>query len=146
MSKIEQIINVNQATVESTADVIFVNGEAYTFKNTGLTRRVFVNKEKTLVIKVPTQTHFQIHNDNEAKLWAEASDEIRLQLAETKQLSNGYILQEYLHTLDDKDTEAWLGRSMKMSEIRFATSCRNDVGYDDEGRLKCYDYDEFKKY
>lgn len=46
MSKIEQIVNVNTATVESKADVILVNGEAFTYKNSGLTRRVFVNKAK----------------------------------------------------------------------------------------------------
>ena len=146
MSKIEHIINVNTATVESKADVIMVNGEAFTFKNTGLTRRVFENKSKTLIIKVPVRKEYQDHNDNEAKLWEEATEEERSQLAETKRLSNGYILQEYLHTLDDDDTEKWLNRPMTMAEIRFATSCRNDVGYDTEGRLKCYDYDEFKQY
>lgn len=38
MSRIEHIVNIKTATVESTADVIFVNGEAFTYKNTGLTR------------------------------------------------------------------------------------------------------------
>jgi len=146
MSKIEHIINVSTATVESKADVIIVNGEAFTYKNTGLTRRVFENKDKTLIIKVPVEKEYQRHNDNEAELWEQATEEERSQLAETKRLSNGYILQEYLHTLDDKDTEAWLGRPMTMAEIRFATSCRNDVGYDENKNLKCYDYDEFKQY
>lgn len=146
MSKIEHIINVKQATVESKADVIFINGEAFTFKNTGLTRRVFVNKDKTLIVKVPIHDLDQMHNDNEAKMWENASEEKRAQLAETKRLSNGYILQEYLHTLDDKDTPEWLGRGMTMPEIRFASSCRNDVGYDENKVLKCYDYDEFKAY
>ena len=99
MAKIEQIVNVSTATVESTADVILVNNEVFTYKNTGLTRRVFANKDKTLVVKVPIQVDFQHHNDNEATLWNEASDEVRSQLAETQRLSNGYILQEYLQTL-----------------------------------------------
>ena len=146
MAKIEQIVNVSTATVESTADVILVNNEVFTYKNTGLTRRVFANKDKTLVVKVPIQVDFQRHNDNEATLWNEASDEVRLQLAETQRLSNGYILQEYLHTLDDKETQEWLGRPMTNKEIRFATSCRNEVGYDANGVLKCFDYDEFKQY
>jgi len=146
MSKIEQIINVDTATIESKADVVIVNGEAFTYKNTGLTRRVFENKTKTLIIKVPIRKEYQDHNDNEAKLWEEADEQTRSQLAETKRLSNGYILQEYLHTLDDKNTEEWLGRPMTMAEIRFATSCRNDVGYDENRNLKCYDYDEFKQY
>lgn len=146
MEKIEQIINVNMATVESQADVILVNGEVFTYKNTGLTRRVFVNKEKTLIIKVPITNQYQEHNDNEAELWNTASDEDKEQLAETKRLSNGYILQEFLQTLDDPTTKDYLGRPMTMKEVNFAMSCRNDVGYDTEGRLKCYDYDEFKKY
>jgi hypothetical protein len=144
MSKIEQIINVNTATVESTAVVILVNGEAFTYKNSGLTRRVFVNADKTLIIKVPITVLDQVHNDNEAELWSEADEETRSQLAETQRLSNGYILQEFLQTLDDETTEEWLNRPMSMSEIRFATSCRNEVGYDTNGKLKCYDYDEFK--
>ena len=144
MSKIEQIVNVNTATVESKADVILVNGEAFTYKNSGLTRRVFVNKDKTLIIKVPITVEDQRHNDKEAELWSEADEETRSQLAETQRLSNGYILQEFLQTLDDETTEGWLNRPMTMSEIRFATSCRNEVGYDTNGKLKCYDYDEFK--
>jgi hypothetical protein len=146
MEKIEQIINISTATVESQADVIIVNGEAFTYKNAGITRTVFVNKAKTLVIKVPNEKHYQRHNDNEAELWNEASDEDKEQLAETKILSNGYILQEFLQTLDDPDTAINLGRTLTMDEIYFAGSCRNDVGFDTEGRLKCYDYDEFKKY
>lgn len=146
MSKIEHVINVSTATVESKADVIIINGEAFTYKNTGLTRRVFVNKDKTLIVKVPIHTYDQDHNDNEAELWENASEETRAELAETKRLPNGYILQEFLQTLDDDSTKEWLGRSMTMSEIRFASSCRNEVGYDASGKLKCYDYDEFKKY
>ena len=96
MTKIEQIVNVNTATVESTADVILVNGEAFTYKNSGLTRRVFENKDKTLVVKVPIDVEYQRHNDNEATLWNEASEEVRSQLAETQRLPNGYIVQEYL--------------------------------------------------
>jgi hypothetical protein len=128
MSRIEQILDVNVATVESTADVILVNGEAFTFKSSGLTRRVFVNKDKTLIVKVPITIYDQAHNDMEAELWQEADEETRSQLAETQRLPNGYILQEFLQTLDDDTTEEWLGRPMTMAEIRFATSCRNDVG------------------
>lgn len=146
MNKIEQIIDVNTASVVSKADVILVNGKVFTYKNTGLTRRVFVNEDKTLIVKVPITRHDQKHNDNEAELWNTLSVDDRKQLAETQRLSNGYILQEYLHTLDDTDTEEWLGRPMTMPEILFAGSCRNDVGFDSNGVLKCYDYDEFKKY
>jgi hypothetical protein len=146
MSRIEQIVDVNTATVESTADVILVNGEAFTYKNSGLTRRVFVNKDKTLVVKVPINTYDQTHNDKEAKHWSESSEEERKQLAETKRLPNGFIVQEFLQTLDDDTTPEWLGRPLTMTEIAFASSCRSEVGFDANGVLKCYDYDEFKKY
>ena len=146
MSRIEHIVDVKTATVESTADVILVNGEAFTYKNTGLTRRVFVNKDKTLVVKVPVNIFDQKHNDKEAEHWENCSEEERKQLAETKRLANGYILQEFLQTLDDDSTPEWLGRPMTMTEIGFASSCRSDVGFDANGVLKCYDYDEFKKY
>lgn len=146
MTKIEHIIEVNTATVESKADVIFVNGQVFTYKNSGLTRRVFVNEDKTLVVKVPVDTQSQIHNDAEITFWGEASDEIKPQLAETKRLPNGWVIQEYLHTLDDPETENWLGRSLTNKEIRFAASCRSDVGFDDEGNIKCYDLEEYKKW
>lgn len=146
MTKIEHIINVNIATVESTADVIYVNGEVFTYKNSGLTRRVFVNEDKTLVVKVPVNQEDDIHNDAEAEVWDNSNDETKLQMAETKRLPNGWIVQEYLHTLDDPTTEEWLERPLTNKEIRFAASCRSDVGFDNEGNLKCYDLEEFKKY
>jgi hypothetical protein len=146
MNKIEHIIDINTATIESTADVIVVGTEVFTFKNTGLTRRVFVNKDKTLVVKVPITRHDQRHNDNEAEHWKDCTEEQRKELAETKRLSNGYIVQEFLQTLDDDTTPEWLGRPLTMTEIGFASSCRSEVGFDTNGVLKCYDYDEYKKY
>ncbi len=146
MNKIEHIIDINTATIESTADVIVVGTEVFTFKNTGLTRRVFVNKDKTLVVKVPITRHDQRHNDNEAEHWKDCTEEQRKELAETKRLTNGYIVQEFLQTLDDDTTPEWLGRPLTMTEIGFASSCRSEVGFDTNGVLKCYDYDEYKKY
>lgn len=142
----EIIINANQDSLENNADVIIVNGEAFTYKNTGLTRRVFANADKTLVIKVPVEKHSQHFNEEEQKCWDNASEEKRKELANTSMLANGYIMQEYLHTIDDDSTAEWLGRPMTMKEIRFAGSCRDDVGYDKDGNLKCYDLHEYKQY
>lgn len=144
--KIIHVINVNQATVESKVDVIVVNGDIFTFKNNGLTRRVFANKEKGIVVKVPlTQLDYK-HNENEAEKWKNGSDEVKEQLAESHLLPNGYLVQEYLHTLDDEETAEWLTRDLTTEEILFAQSCRNEVGFDEDGNLKCYDYDEYKRY
>lgn len=144
--KILNILQVNIATVESKADVIIVDGKPFFFKNTGLTRRVFVNEEKTLVVKVPiTDLDFR-HNQNEADTWKNGDDDVKKELAESHLLPNGFLIQEYLHTIDDDATEEWLGRPLTMSEIHFSQSCRNEVGFDADGNLKCYDYDEYKRY
>lgn len=144
----EIIYNINheQYSQENDADAIIVNGEVYTFKATGLTRRVFANEDKTKVIKVPVKLNTFHFNDEEMKCWNNASEEIRLELASTKILENGYIEQEYLHTLDDKSTEEWLGRPMTQKEIRFGNSCRQDVGYDKDRNIKCFDLHEYKQY
>jgi hypothetical protein len=142
----EYNINHEQFSKEASADVIVVNNEIFTYKNSGLTRRVFVNESKTKVIKVPVKLDTYHFNKEEIECWENADEETRLELATTKILENGYIEQEYLHTLDDPDTEEWLGRPMTQKEIRFASSCRNDVGYDSEGNLKCFDLHEYKQY
>ena len=139
-------INHEQYSQENDADVIIVNGEAFTFKATGLTRRVFANADKTKVIKVPVKLDTFHYNDEEIKCWEKASEEVKLEMASTKILENGYIEQEFLHTLDDPTTEEWLGRHLKQKEIRFAKSCRNDVGFDEAGNLKCFDLHEYKLY
>lgn len=144
MSKIEHTIS--QDSEENRADVIIVNGEAFTYKATGNTRRVFVNADKTRVIKVPVQRNYQHFNNEEIEIWNATTDEIRKELAETSILDNGYIMQEFLHTLDDESTPQWLGRVMTMKEIRFADACRSDVGYDKDGNLKCFDLPEYKNY
>lgn len=143
---IEYKINYEQYSQENSADVIIVKGETYTFKSSGLTRRVFANSDKTKVIKVPVKLNTFHFNNEEVDCWNNADDETRLELASTKILENGYIEQEYLHTLDDDTTPNWLGRPMTQKEIRFATSCRDDVGYDNDGNLKCFDLHEYKQY
>ena len=119
MSQFE--INISQYSKENKADVIIVNGEIFTFKATGLTRRVFKNKDKTKVIKVPVQITSFDYNQQEIDIWDNSTIEKKLDLASTKLLSNGYIEQEFLHTLDDVETDKWLGRSMTQKEIRFAS-------------------------
>lgn len=142
----EYNINLDQFSQENNADIIIVNGEAFYYKASGITRRVFANKEKTKVIKVPVERDAFRWNEEEIRCWNEANEQTRLELASTKLLENGYIEQEYLHTLDDPSTEDWLGRPMTMKEIRLAKSCRQDVGYDKDGNLKCFDLHEYKQW
>lgn len=131
---------------DNKGDVIIVNGEAFTYKAMGNTRKVFVNADKTKVIKIPIGYSYQNFNQEEIDLFERANEEKRKEIAHTEMLESGYIMQEYLHTLDDPDTFDWLGRIMTMKEIRFADSCRSDVGYDKDGNLKCFDIHEYKKY
>jgi hypothetical protein len=133
-------------TLEAKADVIIVNGETFTYKSSGLTRRVFANASKTQVVKVPITYFDQVQNNEEIEIFKNASDEKKGLIAHTEILDNGYIVQEYLQTLDDPTTEEWLKRPMTMSEIRFANSCRRDVGFDKDGVLKCFDLPEYKQY
>lgn len=126
--------------------VIVYNNEIYVYKNSGFTRHVYANEDKTKVIKVPVEMRGAHWNETEIAIWDEASYEKRQQLAYTELLPMGWIQQEYLHTLDDESTESWLGRILTMEEIRFASSCRNDVGFDADGNLKCFDLHEYKNY
>lgn len=138
--------NISNDASQNNADVVVVNGETFTFKATGLTRRVFANADKTKVVKIPVRNDYQHFNDEEFELYNDANEEKRKEIAETSQLEHGFIIQEYLYTLDDPATPNWLNRPMTMKEIRFADSCRSDVGYDKDGNLKCFDIHEYKKY
>jgi len=140
--KIEYKINHEQFSQENKADLVIINGEIFTYKNTGLTRRVFVNDDKTKVVKIPVYLNSFDFNTEENECWVNASENVKSEMANTQILDNGYIIQEFLHTLDDENTEEWLGRDMSMKEISFAKSCRNDVGYDENGKLKCFDLNE----
>lgn len=127
---------------ESEKDVIVINGEIFTYKSSGITRKVYANESKTKVVKVCIERG-NYFNQEEIDIYTSVSD--KSQLAETKLLDNGYIEQEFLHTLDDEETFK-LFPNMTNEQIRFARSCRGDVGFDKNGVLKCHDLEEFKKY
>lgn len=140
------IINTDRLAQEQDNDVIIVNGEAFTYKNSGLTRRVYVNKDKTLVIKIPLKESYNYCNKEEVSIYENAADKVKTQMAETKILPNGYIMQEFLWTLDDPLIDEIITRDITVDEIRFARSCREDVGFDKNGVMKCHDLEEFRKY
>lgn len=140
------IINTDRLAQEQDNDVIIVNGEAFTYKNSGLTRRVYANKDKTSVIKIPLKESYTHCNKEEVSIYENAPDKVKAQMAETKMLPNGYIMQEFLWTLDDPLTDETITRDITVEEIRFARSCREDVGFDKNGVMKCHDLEEFRKY
>lgn len=136
----------DQLSREKDEDVIIVNGEAFTYKASGLTRRVYQNADKTKVIKIALRTSYQNNNLEEAKIYENASEKVKSQMAETRLLDNGYIEQEFLWTLDDPLTESTITREITVEEIRFARSCREDVGFDKNGVMKVHDLEEYGKY
>lgn len=136
----------DKIAIEQDTDVIIVNGEAFTYKASGLTRRVYANKDKTSVIKIPLKESYNYANKEEMQIYEDASEKVKPQMAETEMLPNGYIKQEFLWTLDDPLTDEMITRKITTEEIRFARSCRNDVGFDKNGAMKCHDLEEFKKY
>ena len=140
------IINTDRLAQEQDNDVIIVNGEAFTYKSSGLTRRVYANKDKTFVIKIPLKESYSYCNKEEISIYENASEKTKSQMAETQILPNGYIMQEFLWSLDDPLTDGVITRKITAEEIRFARSCREDVGFDKDGVMKCFDLEEFKKY
>jgi len=56
------------------------------------------------------------------------------------QLVNGMVEQEFLTPIK------FGGRRLSIPQKLFASKCRNEVGWTDDGRLVCFDLDEFKKY
>ncbi len=140
---IENQIVINLNNEDFTESIVYFQGECFFYKNSGLTRHVFANKDKTKVIKIPIEDIF--FNIEENDIYQNASDEVKEQFAITE-LKDGYIIQEFLYTLDDPETEKWLGRGLTIAEIKLAMSCRSNVGFDKNFKLKVYDLHEYKKY
>jgi hypothetical protein len=136
---------------EVKGDAVFHNGEVFTFHDTGLTRRVYVNADRTKVLKVPVSLLDYEHNRHEAESWENMSEEKRQEFAECKLLSNGWLEMEFLVTLkelseNEKVAEEWSHLELSAEDMAFAASCRNEVGFDKDGKMKCYDYDEYRRY
>lgn len=141
MIKIEQILKQEEVSSDVKKQVVLYKGEAYTYFDSGLTRHVFVNKEKTKVIKFLIEKDMKDYNFEEADIYKTSSKKIRKEMASTKLECNGMVIeQEYCNPVKMDN------RKMTMAQILFASSCRNEVGWTNDGRLVCFDLDEYKKY
>lgn len=122
-------------------DAILYNGEIFTYLDSGLTRNVFVNESKTLVIKQLIFKDGFDFNEEEFNIYESADNEKKQKLAKTKLTHNGlFIEQEYCSPIENDD------RPLTIGQILFASSCRDEVGWTLGGNLVCYDLDEYKKY
>jgi len=118
--------------------VIMHQGEPYTYFDEGCSRFVYSNKASTKVIKM-LKSSVRNYNEEEAFIYENATDEDKAQMAKTT-LTYGLIEQEFCVPIK------FGGRKLSPSQRLFATSCRNEVGWDKNNELVCFDLDEFKKY
>jgi len=137
---IEQIITqgVNSRIEES---VIFYNNEIYTYWDSGLTRYVFVNEDKTKVVKLLIESKTHDYNKEEFEIYVNASDEKKKELAKTTLGINGlFIEQEFCNPIKLD------ARKLNIPQMLFERKCRNEVGWTADGNLVCFDLDEYKKW
>jgi hypothetical protein len=140
-----QIINVidvleNKISLEEAKNMlIFHKGELYSYFDEGCTRHVFVNKDETRVIKILQDNRGKDFNTEEATIYANSSDETKEQMAKTE-LVSGMIEQEFVTPIK------FGGKRLSIAQKLFASKCRNEVGWTEDGRLVCFDLDEFMKY
>lgn len=139
--KIEQVIQMDRIDKSVTSQAIIYKGEVYTHFDSGLTRHVFVNPDKTKVIKLLIDKFSKEYNEEEVEIYKNASEETRKQMAETSTTYEGFVVeQEFCNPVKFDD------RKLTIPQMLFASSCRNEVGWDKDGNLKCFDLDEFKKW
>ena len=136
---IESIIQLKTLDQSVKEQIILYKGEAYVFFDTGNTRFVFANKDKTKVIKILIEEHLKDYNQEEFDIYTNALTEVKNQLAKTG--INGRIIeQEFCNPIKFDD------RKLSIKQHRFASRCRNEVGWTVDDRLVCFDLDEFLKY
>ena len=135
---VQDIIEKKITVSEASKMVIMHQGETFEYFDEGCSRYVFTNKNKTKVIKLEKDNR-DIFNKLEDKIYREASDEAKAEMAKTTMV-NGFIEQEFCMPIK------FAGIKLNMEQVRFAQSCRNEVGWNKDGDLVCFDLDEYKKY
>jgi len=136
---VQQILENKISLEEAKSMIIMHNGETYTYFDEGCTRHVFANKNETKVIKILQRDNHFDFNTEEANIYDKASDDDKKQMAKTE-LVNGMIEQEFCLPIK------FGGKRLTIPQKLFASQCRNEVGWDKDDNLVCFDLDEFKKY
>lgn len=139
--RIEHIINQDKLDESVKKQAILYKGEVFTYFDSGLTRHVFVNDNKTKVIKILVDKNSYEFNQEEVEIYRDADEETKKQMAATELTYDGFVVeQEFCNPIKFDD------RKLTIPQMLFAGSCRNEVGWTADGRLVCFDLDEFKKY
>jgi len=142
MSKIinvQQVLENKISLEEAKQMMIFHKGEVYKFFDEGNTRHVFVNEDETKVIKILQRDTGFDYNTEEAEIYANATDEDKEKMAETT-ISHGMVEQEFVTPIK------FGGKRLTIPQKLFASKCRNEVGWDKDGNLVCFDLDEYMQY
>lgn len=135
-----QQVNENKVTLaEARRMSILHEGQVYNYFDEGLTRFVFVNEDRTKVIKLEKGEDHVQWNQEEYTIYQKASEKQKNHMAETR-LVDGFIEQEYC------EPQKFSGRKLTIPQMIFANSCRGEVGWTKDGRLVCFDLDEFREY
>lgn len=139
--RIEQILQQDKIDDSIMKQVILYKNEVFTYFDSGLTRHVFVNADKTRVIKLLKDNRGKDFNEEEVNIYKNANESLKKELAETSTSYDGFVVeQEFCNPIKFDE------RAMTIKQTLFATSCRNEVGWTADGRLVCFDLDEYKRY
>lgn len=118
---------------------IMHQGEVFTYYDEGCTRYVYVNKDESKVIKIDKMRGSHKWNQDEIDIYTKISEENRKQMVPTR-MFNGIIEQDFVTPIK------YGGKKLTIPQRLFANSCRGEVGWTEDGKLLCFDLDEFKKY
>lgn len=139
MNKFETVASFDKAQSDVKKQVVLYKGEAYTYFDSGLTRHVFVNKDRTKVVKTNIEGLDKDYNKEEVDRFSTLKNSGVTDIAETIYTGN-VVEQEFCNPIK------FDVRILTVPQMLFAQSCRNEVGWDKDGNLKCFDLDEYKKY
>lgn len=135
-----QEIEVKQISISEAKQMVLLHeGEIYTYFDKGCTRFVYTNEENTKVLKMNIGDCIN-YNEDEVKIYENASDEDKKRMAKPILLSNGIVEQEFCLPIK------YGGMKLTPEQRSFASQCRSEVGWNDDGELLCFDLDEYMKY
>src|SRR5258708_5437043 len=92
--KIEHIIQQNKIDKSIQNQAILYKGEAYTYFDSGLTRHVFINADKTKVIKILVDKNHIDFNLEEIEIYENANDKVRTEMAHTVTAYDGFVVEQ----------------------------------------------------
>lgn len=122
-------------------DSVLYKGEVWDYYDSGLSRVVYVNSDRTKVVKFLIEELGVNHNRVEFDIYDKADETTRSELVTTHIDESGLVVeQEFVLPIKFSD------RELSLEQIQFAGRCRDEVGWDSDGNLKCFDLSEYNKW